>query len=434
MSEEELLLLSNYVYMNASTDPITIRESIGRYKNAEGGFDENSVAAAGIGGGMDRKQAAELFTRMDEMPDSFLDLYPSRVKEEKDLRGVCFTDGKTDNGTGTVVFRGTGGTYDAWYDNVIGEYLPSTAIQKEAADFITYDCMGFSDLTVTGHSKGGNLAMYTTVACATSVAACVSFDGQGFSKAFQKEYKTEIKNAKGKIKSISAHNDFVNILLHPIAGERVFAKNEADGIDAHSSFFLLTSNEFDENGDLTSLCAQSFGAWALGEVLMEVTDRMDILPEGGNEEISDLLAAYVASVMSEDKGEAYEQEKIREAGESVAQYLFELLPGMKLADADGTRIDLAQRDLQTHVISQTSTDLIRASDRMKHLHNRLLMLSDSIDPTERIGYYVNLQLQSLSEQMEERLRAFSACQETLERIRELYVSKEQTLVSAISAG
>ena len=198
MSEEELLLLSNYVYMEASTDPMTIGESLDRFRNAQGTFDENSVAAAGIGGGMTRAQAADLFTRMDAMPASFQELYPSRIKNSADLRGICYTQGEMDGGEGTVVFRGTGGTYNAWHDNVLGEYLPSTGIQKQAADFVNYDCMGFDQLTVTGHSKGGNLAMYTTVMCA-SVAVCVSFDGQGFSLAFLHENMARIAEVSGKI-------------------------------------------------------------------------------------------------------------------------------------------------------------------------------------------------------------------------------------------
>ena len=41
----------------------------------------------------------------------------------------------------------------------------------------------YTELTVTGHSKGANKAMYTTIMC-NNVTRCVSFDGQGFSKEF----------------------------------------------------------------------------------------------------------------------------------------------------------------------------------------------------------------------------------------------------------
>ncbi len=433
MSEEELLLLSNYAYMDASTDPMTIRESLDRFRNKNGGFDEDSVASAGIGGGLDRKQTADLFTRMDRMPDSFLDLYPSRIVNEPQLRGICYSAGKADGGTGTVVFRGTGGTYDAWHDNVIGECVPSTEIQKQAADFIRYDCMGFSDLTVTGHSKGGNLAMFTTVACASSVAACVAFDGQGFSHAFLKDYRQEIAAAAGKIKSISAHNDFVNILLHPIAGERVFAQNPAGGIDAHSSYHLLAGNDFDEAGNLITTRGQSLPAWALSEALSEITDVMDILPGNGNREISALLAAYVASVMSEDKGEAYEHTMIDAATGSVGMYLLGLIPQLRIPEVSQVRIHTPQKELQTDGMREAAEDLALFCGRIRRVQNGLCDLTAGMDPSERIGYYTNLQLASLGAQMEEEAASMELCAEALHRIRGLYEVQERDLSARIAA-
>lgn len=432
LTEQELLLLSNYVYMDASTDGMTIGESIGRFKNAQGTFDENSVAKAGIGGGMSPEQAADLFTRMDAMPDSFRNLYPSRVKNDADFRGICFTDGKKDGGGGTVVFRGTGGTYDAWHDNVVGEYLPSTAIQKEAADFVRYDCMGFSDLTVTGHSKGGNLAMYTTVMCPASVAACVSFDGQGFSRAFLEAYAQAVETASGKIRSISAHNDFVNILLHSIAGEAVYAKNGAGGIDAHSSYCLLTENDFDENGNLTSLCAQSFGAWALSEVLSEMTDCMDILPEDGNEEISNLLAAYVAAIMSEDKGKEFEEAQIENAKLSTGQYLLGLLPGVRTCGQEVLRIDTFKKDAHTVRMEEAAGGFEHAGRRIADLAMRLEVLQNRIDPDEHVWYYVNQIVSSLLKRMNDHKVVLDTYANMLRQITELYVAKEQALASEIS--
>lgn len=433
MSEQELLLLSNYVYMDASADPMTIGESLDRFRNAEGGFDAQSVASAGIGGGMSREQAADLFTRMDAMPDSFRDLYPSRIQSDADFRGICYTDGKADGGKGTVVFRGTGGTYDAWHDNVVGEYLPSTKIQKQAADFVNYDCMGFDDLTVTGHSKGGNLAMYTTVMCA-SVAGCVSFDGQGFSLAFLRENFAAVAQSAGKIKSISAYNDFVNILLHCIAGEVVYAKNPEDGIDAHSSYYLLVGNEFDANGNLTSVTEQAFGTRILKEALDEITKGMDLLPEGGNEEISNLLGAYVAAAMSNDKGEAYEKRQIADASVEAGKYLLDLVPQLKRPESDMLRIETAQKEVETQILEQTAAHFSDAAKKIRTLQNRLQALSDSIDPTETIGYYVNQQLLKIHENLEDQTHAFFTCQSVLQQINALYVGKEERLASQITGA
>ncbi|MCR4685442.1 MAG: DUF2974 domain-containing protein [Lachnospiraceae bacterium] len=433
MNDQELLLLSNYVYMDASTDPMTIRESLDRFRNADGTFDEKSVAGAGIGGGMDSRQAADLFRRMDAMPDSFLDLYPSRVTDDPALRGICYTNGKADGGTGTVVFRGTGGTYEAWNDNVTGEYLHATNIQKQAADFINYDCMGFSDLTVTGHSKGGNLAMYTTVVCSASVAACVSFDGQGFSKAFLLANRALIEAAAGKIKSVSAYNDFVNILLHSIAGETIYADNPANGIDAHSSYYLLAGNDFDENGNLITTREQGFAARALKEALEELTDTMDLLPEEGNRAVSSLLGAYVAAMMSEDMGEQYEKQQIITGYREIGDYLLSLVPGCRMKGTEAAMIHTLQKELVTNDLTKAAETFAYAGGRMRAISGRIGEYRNSMDPTGQMEYYVNLQLQALQEKIDKRVQFMDAYAGTLGRVSNLYMMKEQE-VSAMITG
>ena len=47
-----------------------------------------------------------------------------------------------------------------------------------------YECANYTDITVTGHSKGGNMSQYATVMCSGQVSKCISFDGQGFNKDF----------------------------------------------------------------------------------------------------------------------------------------------------------------------------------------------------------------------------------------------------------
>ncbi len=431
MSEQELLMLSNYVYMDASTDPLTIGQSLERFKNADGGFDAASVAAAGVGGGMSAEQAADLFTRMDAMDEDFLALYPARYVDDPDLRGVCFvTNAAADSGT--VVFRGTGGSYNAWHDNVTGEYLPDTAIQQRAADFVNYDCAGYSDLTVTGHSKGGNLAMYTTVMCAT-VTGCVSFDGQGFSLAFLKEYASEILASKDRIKSVSAYNDFVNILLRSIAGERVFARNTGDGIDAHSSYYLLVSNEFDENGNLITVRHQSPLAWALEETLGRFTDSIDLLPGEGNKQISDLLAAYVAAGMSADMGEEYEKKRIAEAADDVGDYLLSFLPDAESPVDVLTRITTKEKEAETDSMKSAASRLLEVQGRIRSVTDGILALDGQILPGSRIGFYVQRQLASMADRLQEEERNLGIYGETLQEITGLYLTRELELAGDIAS-
>lgn len=431
MSEQELLMLSNYVYMDASTDPLTIGQSLDRFRNADGGFDAASVAPAGVGGGMSADQAADLFTRMDAMGEDFLALYPARYVDDPDLRGVCFvTNAAADSGT--VVFRGTGGSYNAWHDNVIGEYLPDTAIQQRAADFVNYDCAGFSDLTVTGHSKGGNLAMYTTVMCA-SVAGCVSFDGQGFSLAFLKEYAAQILQSKDKIRSVSAYNDFVNILLESIAGERVFARNVGDGIDAHSSYYLLVSNEFDADGNLITTRDQSPLTWALEEAIDRFTDSIDLLPGEGNKQISDLLAAYVAAGMSADMGEEYEKKEIAHAQEGVGDYLLGFLPDAESPVDVLFRITTREKDARTESMQEAAAHLQNVRSTVHSVTDGILALNGQILPHSRIGFYVQRQLCAVTDRLQEEEKNLGIYKESLQEIADLYLTRELELAGDIAS-
>ncbi len=269
-SDRELLLLSNFVYIPVCTSSAPLEEIIAQYRDETGSFTADSVASAAAGGGMSREDVAVVFTQMDERirenPD-FGKLSAARTLDEKDVRAVCYT-GPKDNDP-VVAFRGTGGTVEAWSDNFEGAFCETTDIQRVADDFIKHECGIYDDIVVTGHSKGGNLAQYVTVMRQESVSSCLSFDGQGFSDELIEENAEAVKTASPKIRSVSAYNDFVNILLTSIAGECIYVANEASAAAAHSPVTLLTENEFDDEGNFISMKEQS----PLTKCLSGLTDR-----------------------------------------------------------------------------------------------------------------------------------------------------------------
>ena len=74
----------------------------------------------------------------------------------------------------------------------------------------------------------------------------MSFDGQGFNKEFLEEYADKIEKNSGKIKSICAKNDYVNILLNSVAGETVYLENNnSELFGGHSPFTLWKTNKGD---------------------------------------------------------------------------------------------------------------------------------------------------------------------------------------------
>lgn len=298
-TNRELLLLSNFVYIPACISDRPIKEIIDAYRDESGSFTEESVLEAARGGGMSCSDVAVVFTQMDknisENP-SFGQLSASRRLEENDVRAVCYTDAKDKDPV--VVFRGTGGTKEAWRDNFEGAYEEDTKIQKLADEFVKNECGAYKDIVVTGHSKGGNLAQYVTVKETDMVNRCVSFDGQGFGDDFINDNKNAIMESSGKICSFSAYNDFVNILLTCIAGETIYVANRPDAISAHSSVTLLTENEFDENGDFVTVRSQGFVAKELSALTDVICNGLSIASDTDKKVMSAIAGSAVSYALT----------------------------------------------------------------------------------------------------------------------------------------
>lgn len=157
--------------------------------------------------------------------------------------GLCAAVFMGADGRASVVFRGTGS--DEWIDNgrglsgvaeentyndygkggnilatrILAEDFASDR-QAEAVNFFRTLCAnkGWSekdDITLSGHSKGGNKAQFVTM-LSPLVSRCFSFDGQGFSpEAVANMYRRLGKRfavRKGKIHNISSYNDYINVL------------------------------------------------------------------------------------------------------------------------------------------------------------------------------------------------------------------------------
>lgn len=176
---------------------------------------------------------------------------------------LCFIEPETDDherqmlkeNEAIIAYKGTSGNNE-WVDNVTGAYSVQTPYQQEALDFAERMVVdhGYTELTVTGHSKGANKAMYTTIMC-NNVTRCVSFDGQGFSKEFMTDPNIipKILERAHLITQYSLSTDFVHILLNQLPGStQIYCKGYGvDGIgENHSpnSFFVqeLESNAMND--------------------------------------------------------------------------------------------------------------------------------------------------------------------------------------------
>jgi len=170
------------------------------------------------------------------------------LDSKKDVSAVCFVD---DANNATVAFRGTDNSYKEWYDDFEGAGIDLATPMQEAAKKFVEDLTAlnpqYNNITVTGHSKGGNMAAYVTVLCA-NVTNCVSFDGQGFNEMFLARYALLVAANWKNIKTISSDKDKVNTFLISI-GKKYYVKTDGAGFSsAHFMLYLIFGS--DEKGHL----------------------------------------------------------------------------------------------------------------------------------------------------------------------------------------
>ena len=177
------------------------------------------------------------------------------VKSEATVAGtsnlnVCYKNPAT--GQGIITYKGTSG-YEEWRDNTLGLTQRETPLQQDALRFYNECSQQFDDMIVTGHSKGGNKAMYVTIAAEDDkISKCVAFDGQGFSNEFLEYYADRIVERSKKITNCAISTDFVHGLMKSIPDIHwKFCQGfgMSSGAEYHSpnSFF-----QTDKNGIITS--------------------------------------------------------------------------------------------------------------------------------------------------------------------------------------
>lgn len=98
-------------------------------------------------------------------------------REDANFRAACFS---SEDET-VIVFRGTHGAY-TWNDNGESATMVASNSQLEALEYVNIlgaELSTNGTITVTGHSKGGNMAQFVTI-CANNLTIdrCLSFDGK----------------------------------------------------------------------------------------------------------------------------------------------------------------------------------------------------------------------------------------------------------------
>ncbi|MBE6684588.1 MAG: DUF2974 domain-containing protein [Ruminococcaceae bacterium] len=94
-----------------------------------------------------------------------------------------------DGGRMVVVFRGTDDSIAGWREDCRLAFLDEIPAQRMAVEYLEMVAAKYPEekIYITGHSKGGNLSVYSAIKCSDGVKERIvraySFDGPGFSRS-----------------------------------------------------------------------------------------------------------------------------------------------------------------------------------------------------------------------------------------------------------
>ena len=147
-----------------------------------------------------------------------------------------------------VAFRGTDDTIVGWREDFSMSYCDAIASQVEAKSYLDRVALKIpSPIRIGGHSKGGNLALYSALNSDYSVrqriCAVYNFDGPGFAKEIT---DTENYSAlRDRIFTFVPENSIVGMLLSHDT-EYVTVRSSASGVYQHDGFtWYIDVNKFD---------------------------------------------------------------------------------------------------------------------------------------------------------------------------------------------
>ncbi|MBS5940118.1 Mbeg1-like protein, partial [Clostridium sp.] len=106
--------------------------------------------------------------------------------------------------------------------------------QKAAKDFLNEVGLEYDSIYLTGHSKGGNNAIYATIAANSDIRSkiedCVTFNAPGFSDKFIKDQKYVIEqlNKRGIFREYQGSSDLVSSIMNNVSIPLIISQRDLD--------------------------------------------------------------------------------------------------------------------------------------------------------------------------------------------------------------
>ena len=174
---------------------------------------------------------------------------------EKQFCAMCFS---FDNKKTFIAFRGTDDTLIGWKENLNMALFAPIPAQSNAVEYVTEVMRRTKDrLYIGGHSKGGNLAVYSAFNIDEKLRKRIdkiyNFDGPGFTDKFFDNITDE--TTVGKVVNVLPEGSVVGRIFD-IVGDYEIVRSYSRGIQQHDAFSwsvlgaeFVQANEFEKGSD-----------------------------------------------------------------------------------------------------------------------------------------------------------------------------------------
>lgn len=248
----------------------------------------------------ERVELAEAMVRSKRFASLSLSNYRSVLDKEVEKQFAAMIFSLPELDYHQLVFRGTDDSVIGWKEDFQLTYSREIPAHRSAMTFLEDHLPNLSGrITVSGHSKGGNLALYSAVQSSTALREKISelllLDSPGLMKSLLE--KPSYQELKAKITVIRPQDSVVGVMLYWDRPAQLVAA-EGIGFAQHNALTWevdLTTNDFvyvDQPTDLSQRLEETFQEWIEtlpNQELKQVCDLVfDTILDSGIESLDDI--------------------------------------------------------------------------------------------------------------------------------------------------
>lgn len=302
----------------------------------------------------ERVELAEAMVRSRRFASMSLSNYRSVLDKEVEKQFAAMIFSLPELDYHQLVFRGTDDSVIGWKEDFQLTYSREIPAHRSAMTFLEDYLPNLSGrITVSGHSKGGNLALYSAVQSSTAlrekIAELLLLDSPGLMKSLLE--KPSYQELKDRMTVIRPQDSVVGVMLYWDRPAQLVAA-EGIGFAQHNALTWevdLTTNDFvyeDQPTELSQRLEETFQEWIEtlpNQELKQVCDLVfDTILDSGIESLNDIgiqALPQIGQMLQEFGNLSDKQKKVLQDGFNQLLWIFwksgnkkSTLPKLELPD------------------------------------------------------------------------------------------------------